>query len=1076
MARKRFDRTDPETAREVFENLFSAPDTRRRLLEILADTIERAHAANPDSWSVTLPFHRRGASLNVGPIFAVGFEPDEVSLILPTREGVPPRLHKDSPTEPAGTFAALPNVAWFRFAPAELLERWQAIRDDHLQAVDQAATKVQRTPYARSFSPAIVGYAEQVLGRELPRPDHFQEVVMEGEVVDRVVSLVQRLYPDWTGFDHPRFRDEEIDYKRAAAAQARELLAEDQLRSLLNDEQYDDLLDRLQKLARATNLLYQGTPSSGDLAVLHADALDAPSFCAAVVDLLYGDGPSSERLERFSTYLAERELPNKWTFPTYLLFLRFPETDLFVKPGVTRWFLKLADADEAYSSRPSRELYELILEHARSLLAELEPQGARDMIDVQSALFVAHAATQEAETIRPSAAKRREMESLFEEFVRTYLTTPEGQAHQAAYESSREQGRKNFQSILQARDADEDVTDRVLRDLLPHKDSETHRKDGSWIHVAPAIMGNVQGFFEAAGWRQPGDWAHVARAILQLVDRAVNDPSELEAACQEFAKLGWSRGFQTGMLTPILNALRPDDYLLVNNKSRRFINYLSGKKLSAKLTDYPELNRIGHLLVGELADLLEGAPGDLRTEDVFDAFADWLTTVRKFPFGDPQYWKIAPGQNAKYWDDCLTGGFISVGWNELGDLTRVSREEFERRRDKILVENPDWAADRLEQVWKFAKEIREGDKIVANDGTSRVLGFGTVSGPYEYVPDVPHSHRLPVDWDDTEPREVDEGGWRRTLIRLDQQKHAALLSSPREGKKGGNGRTPQPSSSPRSANPAYPLTDCAAELRMDRADLERWTRAIERKKQAIFYGPPGTGKTYVARALARHLIGGGDGFQELVQFHPSYAYEDFIQGIRPEPLPDGGLDYPVKHGRFLEFCSQAREREGACVLIIDEINRANLSRVFGELMYLLEYRDEAIPLAAGSEHFSIPENVRILGTMNTADRSIALVDHALRRRFAFLPLRPSYETLSRFHEGNGYDVQPLVELLRQINAAIADPHHEVGITFFLHDDLPEVLEDIWTMEILPYLEEYFFDQRDRVDQFRWDVVRESLGL
>ena len=197
--------------------------------------------------------------------------------------------------------------------------------------------------------------------------------------------------------------------------------------------------------------------------------------------------------------------------------------------------------------------------------------------------------------------------------------------------------------------------------------------------------------------------------------------------------------------------------------------------------------------------------------------------------------------------------------------------------------------------------------------------------------------------------------------------------------------------------PLLPLPDIAAETGFLQAELARWVAAIQRKRQAIFYGPPGTGKTFIARMLAQHLIGGGDGFWELVQFHPAYAYEDFIQGIRPRPTASGGLEYPVVRGRFLEFCQKAAQCKGPCVLIIDEINRANLARVFGELMYLLEYRDENIRLAASDQGFRIPSNVYLIGTMNTADRSIALVDHALRRRFAFIKLEPQYMVLDAFH-------------------------------------------------------------------------------
>src|SRR5262249_49698307 len=203
--------------------------------------------------------------------------------------------------------------------------------------------------------------------------------------------------------------------------------------------------------------------------------------------------------------------------------------------------------------------------------------------------------------------------------------------------------------------------------------------------------------------------------------------------------------------------------------------------------------------------------------------------------------------------------------------------------------------------------------------------------------------------------------------------------------------------------------------------------------------------------------------------------EDFIQGIRPHARADGGLDYPLVPGRFLEFCKRAEARKNRCVLIIDEINRANLARVFGELMYLLEYRDREVPLASGGL-LRIPANVRLIGTMNTADRSIALVDHALRRRFAFLALYPDYEIVRRYHQKTGcLSVEPLLKILERLNTQIGDPHYAVGITFFLRQDLTAQIADIWRMEIEPYLEEYFFDQPDRVDEFRWDKVKDQIA-
>jgi len=139
-------------------------------------------------------------------------------------------------------------------------------------------------------------------------------------------------------------------------------------------------------------------------------------------------------------------------------------------------------------------------------------------------------------------------------------------------------------------------------------------------------------------------------------------------------------------------------------------------------------------------------------------------------------------------------------------------------------------------------------------------------------------------------------------------------------------------------------------------------------------------------------------------------------------------------------------------------------------MYLLEYRNEEIPLAGGGI-FRIPRNVRVIGTMNTADRSIALVDHALRRRFAFIALHPEYDILLQYQKARGFDATKLIQQLKLLNKVIADPHYEVGITFFLRDDLESNLDDIWHMEIEPYLEEFFFDQPQKFEQFRWETIR-----
>jgi hypothetical protein len=827
--------------------------------------------------------------------------------------------------------------------------------------------------------------------------------------------------------------------------------------------------------------------------------------------------------------------------------------------------------------------------------------------------------------------KKSEFSRLFNEFITAYPTTPDGQRHLEFYEIARQEGRENFAKVVAAADQGENITDLVLLRLLPYQDSAANRKKGAWVHIAPSITGDIKGWFENVGWTQPEDWPRIAKAILSFAGRCKADPQELPAACREFSELPYTKGLQTGMLTPILNALRPNEFVIVNNKSRRVINYFAGTSYGQKLVDYPATNATAVQLITELwSDLQSSALSGLRDADQFDMFCHWLVAVKQYHFGDIRYWKIAPGAEAWNWEACREGDFIAVGWDEMGDVFALRRAEFEARRNELVAKYDDWNEGGVEELWKFAHKIKEGDRIVANRGTKQVLGVGTVVGPYEFVPGIRHGHRRPVEWDDLTVRQVDEYGWRRALIELDREKFELVRNAPaikaqlaepfsrifsdraeaewafefvretfrrlgvmdasdtrfaltlrndnrilrlnfgnwavlqfygpgyapyrmgvalftdrvafsgphrawgpfagskpevrvyelpieqvrpldgalrtvyedtfayiaerfRRWMAGPYRKYNQPeiaaaifdpskcdqllSQGSSIDNPAineeYPLARIAEETSLDETFLARWVQAIERKKQAIIYGPPGTGKTYLAKQLARHLIGGGDGFDEVVQFHPAYAYEDFIQGIRPDARPDGGIHFSMIPGRFLEFCEKASACDDSCVLIVDEINRANLARVFGELMYLMEYREDEVPLAGGGT-FRIPANVRIIGTMNTADRSIALVDHALRRRFAFLALYPNYEILRRYHETTGFPVDGLIQVLRQLNTQIADRHYEVGVSFFLRKDLKTQIEDIWQMEIEPYLEEYFFDQPEKASAFGWDKIRQQV--
>ncbi len=275
------------------------------------------------------------------------------------------------------------------------------------------------------------------------------------------------------------------------------------------------------------------------------------------------------------------------------------------------------------------------------------------------------------------------------------------------------------------------------------------------------------------------------------------------------------------------------------------------------------------------------------------------------------------------------------------------------------------------------------------------------------------------------------------------------------------------------------LAELSEELYLSERFLRRIERLLASKRQVIFYGPPGTGKTYVARELASHFAGGDGEAVQLVQFHPSYAYEDFVEGYRPAEGERGG--FLLKDGPLKRIAKAATRRQDVThVLLIDEINRGNIAKIFGELYFLLEYRTHDITLQYSTEPFSLPENLWIIGTMNTADRSIALVDAALRRRFHFVGFYPHEEPirglLRRWQDANRKEMGWVADLVEEANSLLADRDLAIGPSHFLRRDLDdEWVELIWEHSVLPYIAEQLFDEPDRLEDFQLERLRGRGG-
>lgn len=413
-----------------------------------------------------------------------------------------------------------------------------------------------------------------------------------------------------------------------------------------------------------------------------------------------------------------------------------------------------------------------------------------------------------------------------------------------------------------------------------------------------------------------------------------------------------------------------------------------------------------------------------------------------------------------------------------------------------------YGAQRIRQwkeIWQFAKDIKKGDVIVSNNGLKSIVGIGTVTGDYFYDTNrQEYKHCLPVAWNMTtefpvpeSAREVVNDWFTGTVKRISRQEYNQLISEQLVGTTPSPRQTTEVAGTVTSTNRYAEICDATY---LDEKFFVDCEHLLKTKKQIILQGAPGTGKTFVAEQLAT-LWAGDVKRVKVVQFHESYGYEDFVHGIRPQrdPLTQQTAFVPTP-GCMLNFCEEIEKDKtippNNYVLLIDEINRAKTARVFGELLYLLEYREREVELQNGSR-FSIPANLYIIGTMNTTDKSIALVDYALRRRFAFVDLLPVKNgqsvVLGKWMESNGIGNAADVErLFVTLNNAIAqkDEGLMVGHSYFMQQQAVEekwfsneLLRFTWNYYIMPLIAEYEYQssRAELEEKYGLTALRESAS-
>ena len=451
-------------------------------------------------------------------------------------------------------------------------------------------------------------------------------------------------------------------------------------------------------------------------------------------------------------------------------------------------------------------------------------------------------------------------------------------------------------------------------------------------------------------------------------------------------------------------------------------------------------------------------PKENKTDDVLTD----KTSVR--------YWIYSPYDA---WEQLYADKIITIGRDYLGDpMLYDSRSAMQNAMQDCGTEKYTTTYKNASlEVWQFVHDIKPGDIVFAKKGQSTIIGRGVVTSDFIYDEAKPTEFKYyrQINW-------THKGEWQhpgkavtKTLTDITQYtdyvKKLAEMFEDEDSE-----QNVVPAEEPEVVYDSYTADDFLQDVYMSEERYNTLTSLLLTKKNIILQGAPGVGKTYAAKRLAYSIMGEKDTSRvKMVQFHQSYSYEDFIMGFRPTQT-----GFELKTGVFYEFCRKATDDDRPYFFIIDEINRGNLSKIFGELFMLIENdkRGVELQLLYADEQFSIPSNVHIIGMMNTADRSLAMLDYALRRRFAFFDILPAFDSTGfRAYRKNVNNPKfdKLISAVQQLNEAIAGDESLgegfcVGHSYFCTNVTinDEWLKAVVEFELIPLVKEYWFDELTKV--------------
>ncbi len=974
-----------------------------------------------------------------------------------------------------------------------------------------------------------------------------------------ILKILNDRFPSWLGFSDERFKEWEVNYKRIFIKDAKKLLDEKVLSDLLSQGKYDEFLEHFEKIGKhpKNNFFYLAVPKSGDLGILYQDNLNKPEFCKQLYNLIYGKENTEIRLQNYIEYIKKYNLPNKWTFPTFFLFVCHPDKEMFIKPSVVKWFVQFIDDEREYEDTPSGDYYAHFVKISKELKGKFVEYNPRDMVDIQSLIWG-------IKDISGSIS-----------LLTKYLNEFKHKADEWFKENTFVlENYKFFKEFFKSEN---------LR-KLEWKDIQ---KMGEHIYAFLA--------FPLAKKKALGKPNHSIEHYRKSFIYLAHGKEPLEERLENFIskeeyKLDF---FGESTMSEIIGYLFADKYIFFNRRDKWALDFLKIRQeyknrasFIQKLTQFNESIEIVRThykkIVGEKTDL----PLNIEVDQFFSYLYEKHKVANYWIFqANPNRWDVIKALkegNIRTWQvnqnkkKIKTGDkfILYVGGKKAGiygtgivesEIFKDAEEDVEKdyeivhfnkeitERVKVSIEN-NWLNNPISRDEIVANEILKNLKI-GNQGTNLVA----TESQYEAILKMRGNNMV----SETEKHKTEKDKTKEnkgiTLTSL----NTILYGPP------GTGKTFMLKDKYfRLFTEEDVLVTAEEFIREDIKNLSWWqvvamvlmdaegnktrlrdiyehpliklkgkitttknlsvvvlrsmelgvmgisskSNNVNKAESELFYRDENSFwhvngkivdekfpeireilqkyKNYVPERKSKKRY-------KFVTFHQSYSYEEFVEGLKPIKFKEEGNDnisYEIVPGVFKRIADEARENpDNNYALFIDEINRGNISKIFGELITLIEddkragnENEMSVVLPYSGENFSVPNNLYIIGTMNTADRSIALIDIALRRRFEFKEVLPDPGLLKDI-DINGIRIEKLLKKINERIEFLYDRDHTIGHSYFLELKRNGSFKDlcnIFSKKIIPLLQEYFFDDwekiqivlGDHIKQFHNGIREENLNL